>query len=315
MATSDESNKTLNIDDTLDRAAVLLDEGKPGQALLVCGEVKATDPTNDEADLLRARSFLAMEDRLGARQALLEALRHRPINPEAHALLESLSGGAGTGVPVDPLIEQVSTDSMLGPARLGNLIRLIERVALEQVPGVIVECGVAGGGSLALLALAARRSGLMDRTVFGFDSFCGMPEPGEDDRAGDRTPSEMGWGTGTCAAPRSSVVDLLNRLGVGKSVRVVRGLFEDTLPEFASDLKRKGERIALLHCDGDWMTSTHAILSNFFPLVSPGAYVQIDDYGHWNGCRRAVDEYFATQDQPIDLHEIDYAGRWMRKQP
>ena len=35
----------------------------------------------------------------------------------------------------------------------------------------------------------------------------------------------------------------------------------------------------------------------------------IDDYGHWEGCRRAVDEYFAEYAAPVLLNRIDYTGR------
>ncbi len=37
----------------------------------------------------------------------------------------------------------------------------------------------------------------------------------------------------------------------------------------------------------------------------------IDDYGHWDGCRKAVDEYFGPNGKaaPILLNRIDYTGR------
>jgi hypothetical protein len=35
----------------------------------------------------------------------------------------------------------------------------------------------------------------------------------------------------------------------------------------------------------------------------------IDDYGHWQGARRAVDEYFANARPPLLLSRVDYTGR------
>ena len=36
----------------------------------------------------------------------------------------------------------------------------------------------------------------------------------------------------------------------------------------------------------------------------------IDDYGHWEGCRRAVDEYFSSDGvAPLLLHPVDYTCR------
>jgi O-methyltransferase len=47
--------------------------------------------------------------------------------------------------------------------------------------------------------------------------------------------------------------------------------------------------------------------------VVPGGVVAVDDYGHWEGCRRAIDEYLATLDEPVLLQRIDYSGRcWVR---
>jgi O-methyltransferase len=43
-------------------------------------------------------------------------------------------------------------------------------------------------------------------------------------------------------------------------------------------------------------------------LVRDGVLI-IDDYGHWEGCRRAVDEYFATEASPLLLNRIDYTAR------
>jgi O-methyltransferase len=35
----------------------------------------------------------------------------------------------------------------------------------------------------------------------------------------------------------------------------------------------------------------------------------IDDYGHWTGARKAVDEFIAAFSGPLFLNRIDYTGR------
>jgi len=40
----------------------------------------------------------------------------------------------------------------------------------------------------------------------------------------------------------------------------------------------------------------------------------VDDYGHYEGARRAVDEYFAETGQRVLLSRIDYTGRIAVKQ-
>jgi O-methyltransferase len=44
-----------------------------------------------------------------------------------------------------------------------------------------------------------------------------------------------------------------------------------------------------------------------YPRLERGGVLLIDDYGHFAGARKAVDEYFATE--PILLSRIDYTGR------
>jgi O-methyltransferase len=82
----------------------------------------------------------------------------------------------------------------------------------------------------------------------------------------------------------------------------VKGPVEATIPATVP-----GD-LALLRLDTDWYESTLHELQQLYPLLSPGGVLIIDDYGHWEGCRRAVDEYFADREAPL-LSRIDYAGR------
>ena len=69
-------------------------------------------------------------------------------------------------------------------------------------------------------------------------------------------------------------------------VRYVKGPVERTIPD-----RLPGGPIALLRLDTDWYESTRHELLHLFPLLSPGGVLIIDDYGHWSGARKAVDEY------------------------
>ena len=83
----------------------------------------------------------------------------------------------------------------------------------------------------------------------------------------------------------------------------IKGKVEDTIPASAP------EGIALLRLDTDWYESTLHELVHLFPRLSSGGVLIIDDYGHWQGARRAVDEYFADNKIPILLNRVDYTGR------
>ena len=83
----------------------------------------------------------------------------------------------------------------------------------------------------------------------------------------------------------------------------VRGPVEQTVPAQAP------ARLALLRLDTDWYESTRHELEHLFPRLAPGGVLMIDDYGHWEGARRAVDEYFASEHPPLLLSRVDYTGR------
>ena len=86
-------------------------------------------------------------------------------------------------------------------------------------------------------------------------------------------------------------------------VRLVKGKVEDTVP------KNAPEKIALLRLDTDWYESTRRGLVHLFPRLVPGGVLIIDDYGHWQGARKAVDEYIAGNQVKILLNRVDYTGR------
>jgi hypothetical protein len=103
------------------------------------------------------------------------------------------------------------------------------------------------------------------------------------------------------------VQDLFRRLDLLDNVELVPGRFEDTLPI------SRVQAIAVLHVDGDWYESVRVCLESLYDRVVAGGIVQIDDYGHWEGARRAVDEFFAKRGLSPVLSRIDYTGRQFTK--
>ena len=86
-------------------------------------------------------------------------------------------------------------------------------------------------------------------------------------------------------------------------VQYIVGSVEDTIPAQAPD------QIAVLRLDTDWYSSTVHELRHLYPRLAVGGLLIIDDYGHWQGARRAVEEFLAETGTPLFLHRIDYTGR------
>ncbi len=200
------------------------------------------------------------------------------------------------------LYRRVRPFTMCSNARLRALYDAVTEVASRRVPGDLVECGVARGGSAALMALRLQQLG-EERKLWLFDTFAGLPAPTEADP--DHAIAHRY--TGTCAGSLQEVRAAFAKLGVGTPTEFVPGLFQQTLP--AAPI----ERIAVLHIDGDWYDSVRACLENLYDKVSPGGVIQLDDYGYWKGARKAVDEFVVKRGIRTPLRLIDYSGRRLIK--
>lgn len=52
------------------------------------------------------------------------------------------------------------------------------------------------------------------------------------------------------------------------------------------------DKISVLRLDTDWYESSKFELEKLYPNVVDGGVIILDDYFHWDGQRRATDEYF-----------------------
>lgn len=212
-----------------------------------------------------------------------------------------------------PLYEQAKPFTMTSVERMYAVWLAVRYLTRRGVPGAIVECGVWRGGSSLMAALALTQLGVADRTLHLFDTFEGMSPPTDRDRVytgasatdrlavAERTPGAWNdW----CFATLEDVQQTMT-VAHYPHVEYVQGPVETTLPGRAPD------QIALLRLDTDWYESTLHELRHLYPKLAPGGVLIIDDYGHWQGARAAVDEYFSGQ--PILLQRIDYTGRMVLK--
>lgn len=296
----------------LQQAAASADAGISKKVFRQLNQFKANGAHTQGIDFYRAHYFLSRKQTAAAIQAAKEELRYHPNHSEALALLESLQLGpsAGDGADdSDDLLRVARAYTMVGEKRLRSLYQHAKTLCEQDIPGHFVECGVAAGGTSALLAGVISRHSQRDRLLFAFDTFEGMPEPGKWDAHDGQPANDSGWGKGTCAAPETSLMKAAAELNAAEYVRPVKGLFADTLPAHREAVGV----IALLHVDGDWYQSTLDILENFYELVSPGGIIQIDDYGYWEGCRKAVKTFEQNSRLQLEPTPIDGTGVWLKK--
>ena len=204
---------------------------------------------------------------------------------------------------------------MAGYKRLSNAYELALLAEKKGLQGAFVECGVWKGGSIGIMAYIADRA-KSNRKIWLFDSFEGLPEPTKEDGQGAKIYSgEKDSGKlvsiEKCVGPLEDVKKLFFSVLKlhSENIYIGKGWFQDTLSRKKVDVGP----IAILRLDADWYESTKCVLDNLYDNVVQRGYVIVDDYGHWEGCKKAVDEFFAKRNLKVELRQIDYTGFYFIK--
>jgi O-methyltransferase len=210
------------------------------------------------------------------------------------------------------ILNKVTPRTMTSPERIYALTEAVKYITRQKVPGSIVECGVWRGGSMMAVALALRNLDCRNRDLYLFDTFAGMPKPESVDvdfSGKSALPMFKSSQTGEdssdfCLATLSDVQAGMASTGYDQQlVHFIKGKVENTIPSQAPD------KIAILRLDTDWYESTRHELEHLFPRLSRGGILIIDDYGFWQGARKATDEYIAEHAPTLFLNRIDHTGR------
>jgi hypothetical protein len=153
------------------------------------------------------------------------------------------------------------------------------KFALDNVTvpdGLYAEFGVYKGDSINRLARLRPH-----QAFHGFDSFEGLPES---------------WTLGA----RTGAFSVRGRLpAVHKNVVLVKGFFEQTLPDFLSACDKKA--VAFVHVDCDLYSATKTVLDRLAPLLVEGTVIVFDEYFNYPGWQqgeyKAFSEFIACNDR------------------
>lgn len=181
----------------------------------------------------------------------------------------------------------------------------VQYVIKNNIEGVFIECGV-GDGQFERIWISELKKYKTVRDIYMYDTFSGLTMPGKYDYTCEKASWNMNkdevlktWETqiindktnGWCYTPLEKVKESLEMTGYpSNKLHYIVGDVLQTLqhPENIPD------KIAILRLDTDWYESSKFELEKLYPNVVKGGVVIFDDYLHWDGQRRATDEYFAN---------------------
>jgi hypothetical protein len=185
-----------------------------------------------------------------------------------------------------------------------NVYQSLKYIRDNSIPGDLVECGCALGGVAIFMRLCLTRWG-MDRTIHLFDTFVGPPIGSRDTIHGGQ---ELVWSAAMENHRVGTEENIIDVTGSLEGFRIVEGFVEQTLPATTMP------ELALLRLDTDFYESTKIEFELLYPKLRRGGVLIIDDYGYFQGSRRATDEYLATIRPTPLLNRIDQ-GVWAGVKP
>jgi hypothetical protein len=192
----------------------------------------------------------------------------------------------------------------------------VNYILQNNIEGCIIECGVYSGDFEYIWINELMKNNSV-RDIYLYDTFTGLVEPTEYDYTCKDAIYQMNkdevyttWKNqvinekvnGWCYTPLEKVKDRLNSTGYPKNkLHYVVGDVMETL----KDKTTIPEKIAILRLDTDWYESSKYELEQLYDNVVVGGVIIFDDYYHWDGQRRATDEFFESRGIQVDYVRID----------
>ncbi|MFC2149081.1 TylF/MycF/NovP-related O-methyltransferase [Candidatus Auribacterota bacterium] len=138
----------------------------------------------------------------------------------------------------------------------------------RDLDGCIVEAGAYKGGSLAKFSIISK---LLNRKIYEFDSFEGLPDNKEDHDKSILGHSIKDWFKKEefCGA-LDEVKNNVEKYGEIKVCEFIEGWYKDTMPGFS-------KKIVAAYLDVDLAESTKVCLKYLYPLIVPGGILYSQD--------------------------------------
>jgi hypothetical protein len=164
-------------------------------------------------------------------------------------------------------------------------LEVLEYAAGLRVKGLVAEFGVFSGKTINHIA-----SFIPEQTIYGFDSFEGLPEQWQGFLY------MKNWFDTKGVMP-----------SVKSNVKLIKGWFENTVPSF---FKEQNSEVSILHIDCDIYSSTKTVFNAAKPFLQKGTILIFDEFFNYPGYEKhEFKAFFELIDETkMDFDFIAYSG-------
>lgn len=191
--------------------------------------------------------------------------------------------------------------------RLKSIYDSIHYIHENNIDGDLVECGVASGYSAIMMALCLQALKITDRKIWLYDTYeeCYIKPDFlcAEDISYKKTSikPELQRSKEKDSRYFQTIEDIKRKfvkINYDLDLLVfIKGDVRETIPKYIP------EKISLLRLDTDFYLSTKHEIENLYPKLTNKGCLIVDDYGHWLGAKKAIDDYFNYN---FTYKKIDY---------
>jgi|SaaInlStandDraft_2_1057019.scaffolds.fasta_scaffold00408_14 hypothetical protein len=181
------------------------------------------------------------------------------------------------------------------PTRIQKIIAQYELLkSIIDVDGDIIECGIFKGSSLIRFGIF-REIFKMKKKIIGFDTFDKFPETEfQDDK---KIRQDFIDNAGIDSISKHQLYSIFSNKNLNYLIELIDGNILETVPLYMTN--HPDQKISLLNLDTDTYEPAKIILENFYPKLSAGGVLILDDYNAFPGETLAVNEFFKDKKEKI----------------
>jgi O-methyltransferase len=199
----------------------------------------------------------------------------------------------------------VTQYSMTSNDRINALYDSLESIRLNNIDGDFVECGVWKGGNILGIMEYLNYYKMVNKKIWLYDTFKGMTDSEDIDIDYQGTKAIELLGNPIVKA-EIGIEEVKKNLSISSYPKDNLNYIIGDINETLNEDKNIPNSISLLRLDTDWYKSTKKELQVLYPKLKKDGILIVDDYGHWQGAKKAVDEYF--ENISVNIEKIDYTG-------